>query len=68
LNCWRWTCTMNVAIQRWGDQVLKAAGRGHWLGNGKLLQGERWRKLEESNPAFRYANDGKNLIFLSENS
>jgi len=52
---------MNAAIQRYGDQILKLAGRGHWLGNGRLLQGEKWKKMEETNKLFAIGNNALNV-------
>jgi len=47
---------MNAAIARYGDQFLRVLGRGHWIGNPRVLQGGRWEKLEK-NKIFQVVND-----------
>jgi len=52
---------MNAAIQRYGDQVLRLFGRGHWLGDGRLLRGPKWEKLEQQNKIFAAGNNVLNV-------
>jgi len=47
---------MNNAIQMYGDQFLRLLGRGHWIGNPRVLQGARWENFEK-NKVFQVVND-----------
>eukprot|EP01130_Rhizamoeba_saxonica_P010536 TRINITY_DN4322_c0_g2_i3.p1 TRINITY_DN4322_c0_g2~~TRINITY_DN4322_c0_g2_i3.p1 ORF type:complete len:136 (-),score=21.77 TRINITY_DN4322_c0_g2_i3:93-500(-) len=49
-----------AAMTRYGDKVLIALGRKHWLGDGRMIRGPLADKIGKSFPPFAYFNNAFN--------